>query len=39
MHYLGLPIVAVSDLANLAGQSAFVSRSFTTKAKTTTKTV
>lgn len=39
MHYFGLPIVAVPHLANLAGQSAFVSRSSTTKAKTTTKTV
>ncbi len=39
MHYFGLPIAAVSDLANLAGQNAFAFRSSTTKAKTTTKTV
>jgi len=39
MHRHSLQILAASDLAHVAGQSAFASRSSATKAKTTTKTV
>lgn len=39
MHRYDLQILAASDLAHVAGLSAFASRSSVTKAKTTTKTV